>query len=105
MAYVITEPCVGTKDGSCQLACPVGCIVDVGEHLAVDPDRCVDCGACVSACPVSAIFPVARVPTEWAGWIERNRRSTRGGLVTGSTPLQRGAPALGTGVEGTAHDS
>ncbi|MEN0067495.1 MAG: 4Fe-4S binding protein [Myxococcota bacterium] len=73
MAHVITAPCVGTRDRACQRACPVDCIVDAGEHLAIDPVRCVDCGACVSACPVSAIFPEDRVPTEWAAWTSRNR--------------------------------
>jgi len=78
VAYVIAEPCVGTKDASCQRVCPVGCIVDVGEHLAIDPVRCVDCGACVPACPVSAIFAAGRLPAEWAGWRERNRRLSAG---------------------------
>ena len=75
MAYVIAAPCVGTKDASCQAVCPVGCIVDAGEHLAIDPERCVDCGACVPACPVSAVFAEDRLPTEWASWTERNRRA------------------------------
>ncbi|MDA3005815.1 MAG: ferredoxin, partial [Actinomycetota bacterium] len=26
MAYVITEPCIGTKDTSCADVCPVDCI-------------------------------------------------------------------------------
>ena len=26
MAYVITEPCIGTKDNSCVEVCPVDCI-------------------------------------------------------------------------------
>lgn len=73
MAYVIADPCLGTKDRSCQYACPVGCIVDAGAHLAIDPARCVDCGACVAACPVSAIFHETRLPTEWADWRARNR--------------------------------
>ncbi len=75
MTYVIAEPCVGTKDASCQAVCPVACIIDVGDHFAIDPNRCVDCGACVSACPVSAVFAADRLPTEWADWTERNRRA------------------------------
>ena len=27
MAYVIAEPCVGTKDKACVPACPVDCII------------------------------------------------------------------------------
>lgn len=76
MPYVITQPCIGTKDRSCQRACPVNCILDAGDQLVIDPDRCVDCGACVSACPVSAIFPEQRVPTEWASWIQLNREAS-----------------------------
>lgn len=73
MAYVIAEPCLGTKDRSCEAACPVNCIVEGAGHLAIDPDRCVNCGACVAACPVSAIFHESRLPSEWADWRERNR--------------------------------
>ena len=63
MAYIIAEPCIGTKDTACVDVCPVDCIhpkkdeVDFEgvEHLYIDPDECIDCGACVPACPVSAI--------------------------------------------------
>lgn len=76
MAYVIAEPCLGTKDASCQRACPVNCIIDAGAHFAIDPVRCVRCGACVPACPVSAIFERSRLPSEWADWAERNAAAT-----------------------------
>ena len=64
MAYVIAEPCIGTKDTACVDACPVDCIhpkKDEDGHgeadqLFIDPVECIDCGACVPACPVSAIF-------------------------------------------------
>ena len=64
MAYVIAEPCIGTKDTACVDACPVDCIHpkkdEVGfadsELLYIDPQECIDCGACVPVCPVSAIF-------------------------------------------------
>jgi NAD-dependent dihydropyrimidine dehydrogenase PreA subunit len=29
MTYVITEPCIGTKDQSCVEVCPVDCIYEV----------------------------------------------------------------------------
>ena len=45
---------------------------------AIDPSRCVNCGACVPACPVSAVFAEERLPTEWASWKERNRRASGG---------------------------
>ena len=74
MAYVIAEPCIGTKDTACVDACPVDCIhpkKDEAGHaeadqLFIDPVECIDCGACVPACPVSAIFAQDDVPEKWA---------------------------------------
>ena len=61
MAYVIAEPCIGTKDSACVDACPVDCIHpkkdDAGkaragiEQLFIDPVECIDCGACVPVLP------------------------------------------------------
>jgi len=53
MAYVIAEPCIGTKDTSCVDACPVDCIHPRKEDprfpgvemLYIDPVECIDCGA------------------------------------------------------------
>ncbi|MHB8432656.1 MAG: 4Fe-4S dicluster domain-containing protein [Candidatus Tyrphobacter sp.] len=74
MPYVITEPCIGTKDGSCVDVCPVDCIHGGAEDpmLYIDPDVCIDCGACVSACPVEAIFAEPDVPKQWEAYVERN---------------------------------
>jgi ferredoxin len=80
MTYVITEPCVGTKDRSCVEVCPVDCIhpnTDEADSpdttmLYIDPDECIDCDACVLACPVNAIFPIDSVPPEWSHFIELN---------------------------------
>ena len=49
MAYIICEPCVGTKDTACVDACPVDCIHpkkdEAGfadaEMLYIDPIACV----------------------------------------------------------------
>lgn len=65
MAYVIAEPCIGTKDSACVDVCPVNCIhprkdetgFEEASQLYIDRDECIDCGACVPVCPVSAIFP------------------------------------------------
>ena len=73
MAYVIAEPCIGTKDTACVDACPVDCIhpkKDDGrfadeEMLYIDPVECIDCGACVPVCPVQAIFPQEELPEKW----------------------------------------
>lgn len=73
MPYVITEPCIGCKDGSCKSICPVDCIFDGGEQLFIDPSDCIDCGFCVKECPVEAIFKDERVPIKWLEYTERNR--------------------------------
>jgi len=80
MAYVIAEPCIGTKDTACVDACPVDCIhpkKDEGDHaeadqLFIDPVECIDCGACVPACPVSAIFAQDDLPEKWSHFTEKN---------------------------------
>jgi ferredoxin len=80
MAYVINEPCIGTKDASCVEVCPVDCIhpgpdepgFAEAEQLYIDPEECIDCDACVEACPVDAITPEDMVPPEWQHCIEAN---------------------------------
>jgi NAD-dependent dihydropyrimidine dehydrogenase PreA subunit len=73
MAYVIAEPCIGTKDTACVDACPVDCIhpkkdsdkYATEEMLYIDPVECIDCGACVPVCPVTAIFALEDLPEKW----------------------------------------
>jgi NAD-dependent dihydropyrimidine dehydrogenase PreA subunit len=80
MAYVIAEPCIGTKDTACVDACPVDCIHPKkdedgfanSDQLFIDPVECIDCGACVPACPVSAIFAADDLPEKWAHFAEKN---------------------------------
>ena len=80
MAYVIAEPCIGTKDTACVDACPVDCIhprKDEAEftdatQLYINPDECIDCGACEPACPVAAIFPEEETPEKWKSFIQIN---------------------------------
>ena len=80
MAYVIAEPCIGTKDTACVDACPVDCIhpkKDEGgfadaEMLYIDPVECIDCGACVPVCPTNSMFPADEVPAEFAQFAEIN---------------------------------
>ncbi len=75
MAYVIAEPCIGTKDTACVDVCPVDCIhprKDEAGHEAVtqlyiNPVECIDCGACVPVCPVTAIFRDGRFAGKVAG--------------------------------------
>lgn len=72
MAFVITEPCIGTKDAACVDVCPVDCIHEGEDQYYIDPDECIDCGACEPECPVEAIFPEDEVPEEWQHFIEKN---------------------------------
>lgn len=80
MAFVIAEPCIGTKDTACVDACPVDCIhpgkneptFGTEPQLYIDPAECIDCGACVPACPVSAIFAADDLPDKWKHFAEIN---------------------------------
>ncbi|HLZ68913.1 MAG TPA: ferredoxin family protein [Dehalococcoidia bacterium] len=75
MTYIITNPCIGTKDKSCVEVCPVDCIHDDGDEdkmLYIDPNECIDCGACEPACPVTAIYAEDDVPDDQKGYIEVN---------------------------------
>ena len=80
MAYVIAEPCIGTKDTACVDACPVDCIHPKKDEtgfaeakmLYIDPVECIDCGACVPVCPTNSIFLLEEVPAEHASQIEKN---------------------------------
>ena len=92
MAYVVTEPCIGTKDRSCVEVCPVDCFYnhkseelnkkvskdpgkpgDVGM-LVIHPDECIHCGACEPECPVEAIFEDDDVPEKWKEYVELNAK-------------------------------
>ena len=80
MAYIICEPCVGTKDTACVDVCPVDCIhprkdepqFQSAEMLYIHPDECIDCGACVPACPVEAIYALDETPEKWTNFIPVN---------------------------------
>jgi ferredoxin len=81
MAYIICEPCIGTKDTACVDVCPVDCIhprKDEGDYetadmLYIHPDECIDCGACEPECPVTAIFPEEDVPQQMKQYVQLNR--------------------------------
>ena len=81
MAYIITDPCIDTKDSACVDVCPVDCIhprKDEPEFattrmLYIHPDECIDCGACVPACPVAAIYDSPEAtPSSQKSLIEAN---------------------------------
>ena len=93
MAYIIAEPCIGTKDTACVDVCPVDCIhpakgrsyddgrptFDEVPQLYIDPTECIDCGACVPVCPVTAIFVIEDLPEKWQSYIEINNSYVDGG--------------------------
>jgi NAD-dependent dihydropyrimidine dehydrogenase PreA subunit len=91
MAYIIAEPCIGTKDTACVDVCPVDCIhpaknrdyhggpesqgtknFDEVLQLYIHPQECIDCGACVPVCPVTAIFPLEDLPEKLANYTQIN---------------------------------
>jgi NAD-dependent dihydropyrimidine dehydrogenase PreA subunit len=80
MAFVIAEPCIGTKDTACVDACPVDCIhpkrseggFDSSTMLFINPIECIDCGACVPACPVAAIYAEGDIPEKWEKYVQIN---------------------------------
>ena len=94
MTYVVSEPCIGTKDRSCVEVCPVDCFYnypsaelntkvskepvkagDVGM-LVIHPDECIHCGACEPECPVEAIFEDDDVPEKWNEFVQLNAKVT-----------------------------
>lgn len=74
MAYVITLPCVDTKDKACVEECPVDCIYEGDRSLYIHPEECVDCGACEPACPVQAIFYEDDLPEDDIDWKDVNAK-------------------------------
>jgi ferredoxin len=81
MAFVITDPCINTKDTACVDVCPVDCIhprkdepeFETATMLYIHPEECIDCGACVPACPVAAIYDGPdSTPKSQASLIEAN---------------------------------
>jgi NAD-dependent dihydropyrimidine dehydrogenase PreA subunit len=91
MAYVIAEPCLGTKDTACVDVCPCDCIhptrdepgYSTAPQLYINPADCIDCGACIPVCPVSAIFPIEDLPRKWSNVAEVNAHwyTTKDGSV------------------------
>ena len=81
MPFIITDPCIETKDTACVDVCPVDCIhprKDEPEFatttmLYIHPEECIDCGACVPACPVSAIYEsIDATPSNQKDLVEAN---------------------------------
>lgn len=81
MAYVIAEPCIGTKDMACVDACPVDAIHPRKDdessattlQLYIDAEACICCASCVPVCPVSAIYAEEDLPVKWKHFVQVNR--------------------------------
>jgi ferredoxin len=74
LTYVITEACIGVKEGACVDVCPAACIHTTPDSPQnyIDPDVCIECEQCVLVCPVNAVFLDVEVPDEWKSYIEAN---------------------------------
>ena len=80
MAYVIAEPCIGTKDTACVDVCPVEAIHPYKTdpkfastpQLYIDSESCICCAACVPVCPVSAIYAEEDLPEKWKHFVRIN---------------------------------
>lgn len=72
MAYVVAEPCIGTKDRACVEVCPVECFYEGEDQLYIHPEECINCAACEPVCPVNAIFPEESVLEPWKHYIQKN---------------------------------
>src|SRR5487761_1115374 len=100
MAYVIADPCIGTKDNSCVEVCPVDCIhptpdepdYDSVEMLYIDAEECIDCDACVEACPVDACFAEDQLPLAGRTAARYRARWAARRVARARTALVRAAP-------------
>jgi NAD-dependent dihydropyrimidine dehydrogenase PreA subunit len=79
MAYVVADPCIGTKDHACVDVCPVECFYEGDELLFIHPEECIDCAACEPECPVAAIFEASQVPEQWAHFTQMNADACKEG--------------------------
>ena len=76
MAYVIAEPCIGTKDTACVAVCPTGIDIRDGNQL-----ECINCALCIDACD-SIMAKVDRAPRLIAYDTEMNIKRRMNGLVS-----------------------
>ncbi|GEM_PF-423554 len=104
MPYIITEACVGVKDASCVVVCPVDCIIatDADDMYFIDPSICIDCGACIPECPVDAIYVTTDMPAAMEPWTALNEAyftsereafyGANGGLIAAAKQKNAGSP-------------
>ena len=90
MTYIITEPCLETKDASCIEVCPVDCIYEAEDQYYIHPDECIDCGACEPECPVDAILSEDDIPDTQQKFVDLNAELSKIWPVINE---MKGAPA------------
>lgn len=102
MTFVIAEPCVGVKDGSCAAVCPVECIHTApdADMFYIDPVECIDCGICIPEYPVDAIYSEDELPSHWDSFVRVNSEFFRGdeGGAGSRVPTRPHPPHLDDGA-------
>jgi NAD-dependent dihydropyrimidine dehydrogenase PreA subunit len=106
MPFIITDPCIETKDAACVDVCPVDCIhprKDEAEFaeatmLYIHPEECIDCGACVPAPRGGDSRASTRAPHQrtWEANAALNRRT----WLAGDRQSARGCPRRHHGCPG-----
>jgi len=43
MLFVVTKPCIQCKYTDCVSVCPMDCLLEGPNFLAIDPTECIDC--------------------------------------------------------------
>ena len=97
MTYVVTEACIGCRHTDCIQVCPVDCFHEGVNFLAIDPERCVDCGLCEVECPVAAIVAEGELAHDQLHWLALNEE-----LARRLPPITRRKPALPDAAEWAA---
>jgi succinate dehydrogenase/fumarate reductase flavoprotein subunit/ferredoxin-like protein FixX len=60
--YIVTDVCCLCPPLRCKLFCPAEAYYFDGTHMAIDQDKCIQCGTCYKICPCSAVEDVSASP-------------------------------------------
>jgi succinate dehydrogenase/fumarate reductase flavoprotein subunit/ferredoxin-like protein FixX len=53
--YIVTDVCCLCPPLRCKLFCPADAYYFDGAHMAINQEKCIQCGTCYSICPCSAV--------------------------------------------------
>jgi len=84
--------------GTCQSACPVGCIVVDDGKVSIDMDKCIRCGLCYTVCPRSFL------PKKAMEWAVKNDGFDADELKAGAYIEAWSAKTLNGGIATKAQD-